>query len=104
MEGFNHRMITKAKLHKPTGHTGGTVGMQSLIGRREPMAAALFEHKRHLERCAMFLFRGQGEALTGKGALMTDTEGVCLAISLSAQCFSTHSKQNHNKKFSNGMQ
>lgn len=45
MESFNHRMITKAKLQEPTGHTGGTVGMQSLIRRIEPMAAALFEHK-----------------------------------------------------------
>lgn len=75
MESFNHRMITKAKLQKPTGHTGGTVGVQVLIRRIEPMAAAPFEHKDTL-RGAVFLVRGQGEALTGKGALMTDTEGV----------------------------
>lgn len=42
---FNHRMITEAKLAEPTGHTGGTVGMQSLTGRIEPMAAKLFEQK-----------------------------------------------------------
>lgn len=53
MESFNHRMITKAKLQEPIGHTRGTMGMQSLIGRIEPMAAALFEHKDTLrgEQC-----------------------------------------------------
>lgn len=44
-ESFNHRMITKAKLKKPTGHSRGTIEMQCLIGRIEPMAEALFERR-----------------------------------------------------------
>lgn len=59
MESFNHRMITKSKLQKPTGHTGGTVGMQSLIGRIEPMAAAPFEHKDTLRGVRCFWFEGR---------------------------------------------
>lgn len=55
-ESFNHRMITKAKLQEPTGHTRGTVRMHSLIGRIEPMAATLFEHKDTLRDVRCFWF------------------------------------------------
>lgn len=57
MESFNHRRITKAKLKKPTGHARGTMGMQCLIGRIEPMAAALFEHKDTLSGVQCFHLR-----------------------------------------------
>lgn len=43
IESFNHRMITKSRLQKPTGHSNSRI--QSLIGRIEPVAAALFELK-----------------------------------------------------------
>ncbi len=59
MVSFNHRKITKAKQQRPIGHTGGTVGMESLIGRIEPMAAALFEHKDTLRGVQGFWFEGR---------------------------------------------
>lgn len=51
--------------------------MQSLIGRKEPMAAALFEHKHTLEVSSVY-GRVQGEKLTGKRAQTTDGECVSL--------------------------
>lgn len=72
MQSFNHRMITKANLQEPTGHTGGDGGNAVLNRKERTYGCSTLWTQRHLERCAVFLVWEQREALTGKGALMTE--------------------------------
>lgn len=60
--------------------------MQSLIGQKEPMAAALFEHKHTLEVSSVY-GRVQGEKLTGKRARTTDGECVSLISAIHSYTF-----------------
>lgn len=60
--------------------------MQSLIGRKEPMAAAPFEHKDTLRGVRCVWFGSMQKPRPGKGALMMDTEGVYQTTFLQAQC------------------